>query len=305
MVGKIAVIIFIVEAIIMVILSQWFTAVPLTVDLFDAALLTITGSPVIYAGVVRPFVEAARDANARLENQLEATRELLEQNEKLGASLQSFSEATAGIHERTLQKIGADLHDGPAQLLTFALLQVDRLTPSIAGAGDPRNMEIFGNLRDVVDKTLLEVRGISTGLSLPELNSATLIEAIQLSVKRHEETTRTSVPVLVSGTVGAVPDSLKTCAYRFVQEALSNAYKHARSATTRVEVALGPNVTISVVDDGHGFDISRSSTAGLGITGMRARVLALRGVLDIVSTPGDGTRLTASFPSSLTQAGAS
>ena len=184
MVGKIALIIFTIEMIIMFILTGWDP-----VGFIDAATLTTISSPIIYRSVAHPFAEAARAARASLSSQLDESQRLLEQNEKLTASIQAFSENTAETHEQVLQKIGADLHDSPAQLLSFALLKLDRLASVVNRAGEEKAIADLQKLRSVLTDTLREVREISTGLSLPELGAASMEATILLSVRRHEELT--------------------------------------------------------------------------------------------------------------------
>jgi signal transduction histidine kinase len=84
--------------------------------------------------------------------------------------------------------------------------------------------------------------------------------------------------------------------YRVVQEALTNATKHADADRIRVEVArLNGTVEVMVEDDGHGFDPA-ACTAGLGLVGMRERVELTGGRLEIDSR--DGTRVSARLPAS-------
>ena len=226
MVAKVACIIFTVELGIMFALSGWAVERQVLYEgLIDSTSLTVFASPLIYYWVAHPFAAAASAARVELAQQLAQTRQLLDQNEILRASLQESSENTAEIHERVLQKIGADLHDGPAQFLTFAVLKSDRVAQAIERSGDQQGKRDLDELRSVVDETLREVRGISTGLSLPELASASLQEAIELSVQRHEQIAGRKVKVSFAGTPWEVSGPHKICAYRFVQEALSNAHK--------------------------------------------------------------------------------
>ena len=298
MVGKIAAIIFTMEASIGLMLSGWdLTPVVIAHGLLDATLLTVFSSPLIYLWVAGPFANAARTARAELVDQLVETRNLLDQNEKLRASLQKMSENAADINERILQKIGADLHDGAAQMLSFSLLKLDRLAPGLTKAGDMRGLAELEKMRGVIDDTLREVRGISTGLSLPELDTVSVEETIRLVVRRHQEFTGMKIAVAASNLQGPASIAQKTAVYRFVQEALSNAFKHGQSKSTSVVARGGSGLEISVVDDGQGFTPEAVTDAGLGLTGMRARVQAIGGRLEIVSAPGQGTKVTAVFNS--------
>ena len=89
---------------------------------------------------------------------------------------------------------------------------------------------------------------------------------------------------------------LETAIYRIVQEALTNASKHGSARRAVIEIREGAaTVELSVRDDGVGFDPANGS-AGFGLIGIRERVQLLKGTVQIASSPGDGTTVTASFP---------
>jgi signal transduction histidine kinase len=165
MVAKIGCIIFVVEYLVMLAMYGWASNVTLYESMLDSTMLTLLATPLIYVWVARPFAEEAAAARQELAGQLEETRSLLDQNVRLKDSLQEFSEVSAEIHERTLQRIGADLHDGPAQSLTFSLLQLDRLLRALERMGNTTQLEDVKELRRAIFETAREVRGISTGLA--------------------------------------------------------------------------------------------------------------------------------------------
>ncbi|MEQ1697653.1 MAG: sensor histidine kinase [Hyphomicrobiaceae bacterium] len=297
MVGKVAFIIFLVEALIMMVMFRWdVNPNDISLGVIDATALTIISSPLIYLWVARPFDQAARKARAELSGQLDQTKQLLALNETLRAALQASSETTAETNESLLQKIGAELHDGPAQLLAFTLLKLDRLGKSFQRSGDQANLADLQNLREVMAQALREVRELSTGLSLPELASTSIAEAIELAVQRHQEATSTLVSVHMTDMPGSASLAQKICVYRLIQEALSNAFKHAQGSHVKVTATGGRDqMSISVTDNGRGFDPQNARRSGLGLPGMRARVHAIGGRFDIVSNQGSGTAITASF----------
>jgi signal transduction histidine kinase len=296
MVAQIALIIFSIEVAIMAALSHWdFRGLGMAVDVLDPVTLTLLASPIIYLWVARPFAQAAREANAALKQQLEDSQHLLDQNEKLRVSLQETSEMAAETHEKILQKIGGELHDGPAQLLTYMLLQLDRLAPVAELARDRKMQTDVEKFRRVLSDTLREVRAISTGLSLPELATTSIDETIALAIRRHEELTGAKVQLSLDPLPRAITLNQKICTYRFIQEALANSNKHAQAGTQLVSARGGAQIVISVEDDGQGFTPEKAIGRGLGLTGMRARLQALGGRLDVQSAPGKGARVTASF----------
>lgn len=113
------------------------------------------------------------------------------------------------------------------------------------------------------------------------------------------ERTGLAISVMAPGT--RLSPVVETAIYRVVQEALTNAARHARATRVQVEVQLaGPAVRAMVQDDGQGFDVdaalARRGDRGLGLIGMRERVDALGGALSIVSGRGQGTTLSVVIP---------
>ena len=295
MVGKIALIIFVVEAGIMLVLEQLRPLLhPLAENFIDALTLMTIASPIIYFVAVRPFVVLARDANTGLERQLERAETLLAANFKLQASLQEATEAQALSYDRVLQKIGADLHDGPAQLLSYVLLMFDRAQGLAKKTGNTSDVEAMQKLRSVLSDAMREVRGISTGLSLPELSNLSLEETVRLVIRRHNEISTLPVDSNFEAVPETATDAQKVCIYRFVQECLSNIRKHSGASRATVLMRGGTQSALRIIvrDDGRGFDAS-GVHAGLGLTGMKARLHALGGGVSITSMAGAGTEVSA------------
>lgn len=102
--------------------------------------------------------------------------------------------------------------------------------------------------------------------------------------------------VRIEGNPMAAIPSAEVVALRVVQESLANSRKHARAGTVEVVLSyVGDAITISVRDDGAGFDMS-SPSKGFGLTGMRDRVGEAGGMLRVQSKPGEGTRIVARIP---------
>ena len=98
-----------------------------------------------------------------------------------------------------------------------------------------------------------------------------------------------------------LPPPVETALYRIVKEGLANVSRHARATRARVRVEHeGRLARCAVKDDGKGFDVSevmaRKGERGLGLGGMRQRLGALGGTLEIVSSPGRGTELQITIP---------
>jgi signal transduction histidine kinase len=201
------------------------------------------------------------------------------------------------INELTLRRIGADLHDGPAQLLSLILLRLEELEDS-AGASDGEALEM---IRHAGEDALKEVREISLGLALPEVNDLTLHDALALLAERHEERTETRVDLELDTLPDDVPIAHKICIYRFAQEALNNAYIHAEGKGQKLSASHSEGLLeVQVEDAGVGISTESPGVPGrgrthLGLVGMRYRVESLGGIFIIESAPHAGTKVRAQF----------
>ena len=95
-----------------------------------------------------------------------------------------------------------------------------------------------------------------------------------------------------------VPSAVEGALVRIVQEAITNAGRHGRASEVHVELSNGDCLRLVVADDGVGFDPAAVRPDGVhfGLLGMRERVEALGGRLEIASRPGDGTRIEVALP---------
>ena len=127
------------------------------------------------------------------------------------------------------------------------------------------------------------------------LDDLGLIPALELQAREVSRRSGIKVKVTAEKVPDSLPDAVRTCIYRVVQEALHNVSQHsgARSATVTVR-QTGESLMLIVEDDGRGIDPVR--TRGLGLLGMEERVKQLGGRLEIQSQPGKGTALRVTLP---------
>ena len=129
------------------------------------------------------------------------------------------------------------------------------------------------------------------------LEGATLVEALSRLAERFERETGVSTRVDTTAVDGgpALSRNDEVVLLRGAQEALSNVRRHAGATSVVLRVSdVGGAVSVHVEDDGVGFD--PSSAGGHGLAGLRSRVAEVGGELDVVSAPGDGTRVTVRVP---------
>jgi signal transduction histidine kinase len=184
------------------------------------------------------------------------------------------------LHDETLQSLGG-------------------LRMLLAAARRGRDNE---RLRAVVDEAVSRIEDEIHGLRalIRELRPAALDElgaaaAIEDLAARAAERHGIDVTAKVRLTAGRYPQELETALYRIVQEALSNAVRHAGPQRIEIDVAQAGDVIHAVVhDDGRGFDPA-APVDGFGLTGMRERVALLHGELELSSST-QGTTVTAALP---------
>jgi signal transduction histidine kinase len=198
-------------------------------------------------------------------------------------------------NERFLRRVGADLHDGPAQLISLALLRLSSLRPLLAP--EHSKSEEFEKIHAVLQDCLREIRHLSAGLAPPHLDSLPLQRVLELAVRQHQQRTGSTVDAVIDVLPANMSPLHKVFIYRFAQQGLQNAYRHAGGIGQRIHAfSDGKVLTVEVADDGPGFCPSkRGSGDGLGLTGLRDRIESLGGTFSLESQVGAGTTLRASF----------
>lgn len=219
---------------------------------------------------------------------------VMEQNRQLGQRIQSASRRAGEVNERYLRRLGAELHDGPAQALALATLRLGALA-------DPKAAVEREQVRRSLEEALRDIRLICRGLTLPELEGKSIAQVLEAAVKAHRRRTGSEVALAIGeGLAGSAPPvhSTSICVYRFVQEGLMNAYKHAQGRAQRVSCRRdGTLLECTVEDSGEGFDAATPTgrDQSLGLAGLRERVESIGGTFRIDSRRGQGTRLSLSL----------
>ncbi len=224
---------------------------------------------------------------------------LLDQNTELQARLQDVNRRSTDTNDRALRRIGAELHDGPVQLIALALLRLETLHHPSSDDRTPAELEEFDAIEAALRDALKEIRGLSAGLALPDLQGVPVAKAIEFAVMNHERRSRTRVKLDLAANLPAAADlPILACAYRLTQESLNNAVRHAGGKEQVVKGSFEDGVLrIEVSDKGPGLKPQRGpeSEEGLGLIGLRDRLHSLGGTLNITSAPGNGTQVVAAI----------
>src|SRR5690606_4353046 len=194
-----------------------------------------------------------------------------------------------------------ELHDDTAQTLAALLIRL-RL---FRAADDPETRErILEQFRTDLGEALERIRRFARGLRPPALDDLGLVPALESHVRGLAESIDAEIRMDAEPIGDGLTAQAELALYRIVQEALSNAVRHA--GARHIELHLRQRdtwVEACVRDDGRGFYTGAAMTedgAGLGLFGMRERAAYVGGRVDIQSRPGRGTEVRALIPTGAT-----
>jgi signal transduction histidine kinase len=216
----------------------------------------------------------------------------LQENLDLTLRVKKGSQRAVALNERFLRRVGADLHDGPAQLMAYAALRMDSEQILSDDSNRATREEEVATIKESLDEAIRDIRIICRGLILPQIETLSVSEAARRAVEHYQLRTGASVDSAIEPLNDEIPVAVKICAYRFIQEGLNNGWRHADAKGQRVEVKLlGSEITVIVQDTGQGFKEENVSLLGLGLAGLRERIESLGGKFEINSSFA-GTTLT-------------
>jgi signal transduction histidine kinase len=247
------------------------------------------GEPLGAIGVRKPVTDPIGPADERLVTDIAAQSGVVMRNVRLIEDLRASRRRLVEAQDHERRKIERNLHDGAQQQLIALQVQL-KLLDRIAD--DPTKVRstraaLTSALGDAID----ELRALARGIYPPLLADHGLVAAVEAQARRA------AVPTTVEADgVGRYPQEVEAAVYFCVLEALQNIGKYAgASAVTATLNASDRDVSFVVRDDGRGFDPSQTGE-GSGIRGMRDRLDALGGTLEVTSEPGLGTTVKGTVP---------
>jgi PAS domain S-box-containing protein len=210
-------------------------------------------------------------------------------------ALQAVSIRLLDVQETERKHLALELHDEIGQLLTGLRLLLRLNGESSADAVKTR----LEQARTIIDDLLARVRRLSFDLRPADLDQLGLLPALLALFERYTAQTGVQVDFKHQGVEGRFATPVETGSYRIVQEALTNAARHAGVAGVTVRVWADADVlNIRIEDRGCGFDpeVALKAPRSSGLIGMRERIALLGGRMTIESSPGSGTTITADLP---------
>jgi two-component system sensor histidine kinase DegS len=204
--------------------------------------------------------------------------------------------------EEERKRIAREIHDGPAQSLANIVLRTEIAERMLGKQEFQLVQEELLDLKGQVRSGLEEIRKIIFNLRPMALDDLGLVPTLRKYVQDFEEKTKIRTTFDTIGKEMRLPSAMEAGIYRMVQEAFSNAFKHAQPSFVALEITYQAQmVKIVVKDNGVGFhaDLIESrakDSAHFGLIGMRERVELLEGRMEIESAKNEGTKITIHIP---------
>ncbi len=286
------------------------------VQLFRAAMATLLAFAMLR--VLRALeVENEQRLEAAKRAKLEAERRSREALARLNAELQAANEETARLlrevqrrdalrgellqrittaQENERKRIARELHDGPCQTLSGLALGL-RGTVSLVPASCESATQRLAELETMATASLGELRHLINNLRPPQLDDMGLVAALRWQIESMGKRGVLRARLEVLGEPYPLPTEVETTLFRITQEALTNVVKHAQTDRAWVTLDFRDGPTLTVRDEGVGFDPSAIFQTGeprmaWGLVGMQERANLVNATLELQSAPGQGTTLS-------------
>ena len=208
-------------------------------------------------------------------------------------------EAFINGQEQERKRIASDLHDGLGQNLVMLKMGVSNLK-----AGDPEQQDKVNNYTREIEQMIEETRKLSHNMMPGVLVDLGLLKALKSLVSEinllhpslHTE-------LIIAEPFRKMPAHTEIQVYRIIQELLNNVIKHAAASQCRISLSsAGQNISISIKDNGRGFD-NQAPKTGIGLQNVQSRVNSLNGKLSIESGLNQGSAFTITLANTEQDAG--
>ena len=238
------------------------------------------GQPVGIVGAVRDITE----------------RKMHEQALKRSESqLRLLSQRVLQVQEDERARIARDLHDQLGQELVYLRMKALSLAEQIGDSSDAR--ESMVELVNLIDQTRSTSHRIAESVSPPILDDMGLVRAVRLCAGDFSR--RSSIACFVDVPIGnlGVPKEVATAAYRILQEALTNVWKHAQASEVHVSIGkTRKTLVLRISDNGVGLDGTVPEKSSLGLVGMRERARLAGGSVRVTNRRSGGAQVVARLP---------
>jgi signal transduction histidine kinase len=254
--------------------------------------------PLLLTESYHKMVEALKKVNElEKKHSIELQKEIAERK-RAEKEIRHLSMKLITSNEEGRKALAQDLHDEFGQTLAALHMGSESLYNSIPE-------ELGGQKRSIAELTQLieqlgdKIRSISSDLRPDLLDDLGLVPTLEWYLKEFSEQKKNEPQVNFQaiGFRKRLSPDVELGLYRIFQESMNNIVKHAKAKNVNVTLTYShPNVIFIISDDGEGFDEQTRGTDGIGLLGMRERVMAMDGLIDIRSGRGKGTTIRVELP---------
>lgn len=210
--------------------------------------------------------------------------------------LKLLSRQLVSAQELERKALSRELHDEIGQSLTALKLELAHSEKIARNEGSAVTKHLQ-TIREIADHTLRATKNIALGLRPPMLDDLGLLSALNWLTADFSKRTGIAVEASADGEVSRLNEAYRTCIYRVVQESLTNCARHSQARCVSVQLDISEErLTLTVNDDGMGFEPGKKMGAGLGLLSMQERAAELGGTFEIGSAAGKGTRIQVTIP---------
>lgn len=203
--------------------------------------------------------------------------------------------------EEERKRIARELHDETSQSLTTVMVNLEAIGKQLPEQAEELNTRLRLT-KEIAQRTLDETRRLMFDLRPSVLDDLGLVPALRWFISQRVQPMGLEVDFQAIGPDRRLSEELETALFRIMQEAITNAVKHAKAKRLVVTLSMEPGVLVGAVqDDGVGFHpvhvVSKEiRDRGLGLFGMQERAALVGGTVQIDSAPGRGTTMRVKVP---------
>lgn len=211
--------------------------------------------------------------------------------------LHELSSQLIAAQEEERRHIARELHDDTGQSLSVIRMHLSDLQRGGAGA-----MARLPDCIAIVDAAIARIRAMALSLRPTMLDDLGLADALQWALEHPAKAAGWRTALQAQELPAVLPAAVQTACFRIAQEALANAARHAGATEVTLSLRMvGSDLELCVHDNGAGFDLERYRSPQerklhFGLMTMMERAALVGGILTVVTAPGSGTRIRASFP---------
>lgn len=230
------------------------------------------------------------------EHSVELQKEIAERKQ-IEKEIRHLSSRLITIGEEGKKELAQDLHDEFGQTLAALHMGAETLHNSIPEEYEEQRKSI-GDLVTLIEQLGDKIRSISSDLRPDLLDDLGLVPTLEWYIKEFtEQREDIQIDFQAIGFRKRIAPDLELVLYRVFQESVNNIVKHAKAEKVDVTLTYNhPNVIFVITDDGVGFDEQTRGRDGIGLLGMRERIVAVKGTIEFRSEKGKGTTIRAELP---------